>query len=135
MLRSIDISTSGLLAQRQRLNVIAGNIANAQTTRDADGNVAPFQRRYVAFSAPESDDSRRGVPVQFQVEVDQQSPAREVFDPSHPDADDNGVVEYPNIDLIREFVNALDASRAYEANIAVIDMTREVAGLSLQILA
>lgn len=135
MLRTIDVSTSGLVAQRQRLNTIAGNIANAHSTRDADGNVSPFQRRFVTFSTTEPASKAQGAAVEFRVEVDAGKPPRQVFDPSHPDADENGIVRYPDIDLIREFVNALDASRAYEANVAVIDMTRELATLSIRILA
>lgn len=135
MFRAIDVSTSGLVAQRQRMTTIAGNIANANATRDAQGNVAPFQPRMVTFSAEEPDSNQQGSKVEYRVEVDAELPPRQVFDPSHPDADENGVVRYPNIDLIREFTNALDASRAYEANIAVIDMSRDLVERSMRILA
>jgi flagellar basal-body rod protein FlgC len=136
MLSSLDISTSALVAQRQRLNTIAGNIANLHTTRDADGNAGPFQRRLVTFTtdAAQARDGHVGG-VQYQVEVDHNTPPRRVFEPGHPDADADGYVSYPNIDLITEFVNALEAGRAYEANVAAVEMTKEMAQLGLRILA
>ncbi len=135
MLRSLDISASGLLAQRQRMNVIAGNIANLNTTRDEQGTVKPFERRFVTFSASQRhSEAKGGVGVNFQVETDQTSTPRRVYQPGHPDAGEDGFVSYPNIDLTQEFVNALEASRAYEANVAAMDMTKEMANLTLRIL-
>ena len=137
MLKSIDISTSGLIAQRHRMNTLAGNIANVNTTRDADGNVAAFQRRFVTFAA-DSDSlgsETGGVGVRFRVETDTQTPPRHVHDPGHPDADSDGFVSYPNINIIKEFVDAMEASRAYEANIAAIEMSKQMANLGLRILA
>jgi len=137
MLRTIDISTSGLVAQRQRMNTIAGNIANINTTRDADGNVAPFQRRFVRFSADTNSRNAesRGAGVTYRVDVDSQTPPRKVYDPSHGDADADGYVSYPNINMVTEFVNALEASRAYEANVAAIEITKQMTELGLKILA
>jgi flagellar basal-body rod protein FlgC len=136
MFHSLDISASALLAQRQRLNVIAGNIANANTTRDANGQPKPFEKRFVTFSADHPlHDSQGGVGVQFQVEKEAFAPARRVYQPGHPDADAEGYVNYPNIDLTQEFVNALEASRAYEANIATMEMTKEMVNSTLRIIA
>jgi len=137
MLKAIDISTSGLMAQRQRMNTIAGNIANANTTHDADGNAVPFQRRLVRFSAAEnSASSNRGaVGVRYQVEVDTASEPRRVLDPGNADADENGYVSYPNVNMITEFVNAMEASRAYEANVAAIDITKQMANLAMRIIS
>ena len=134
MLRTIDISTSALIAQRHRLNTIAGNIAQASTTRDADGNPNPYRRRLVTFMAAEGKPSE-GSAVEFQVEQDYANPFRRIHSPGHPDADENGYVKLPNVDTITEFSNALLASRAYEANVAVIDMTRQMAEQSMHILA
>ncbi len=136
MLNSIDISTSGLVAQRHRLNTIAENLANINTTRDENGNIAPFQRRLVRFQQQEqsSQEAGRGAGVQFQVEVDQQSEPRKVYQPGHPDADDDGYVSFPNINVVTEMVNAMEASRAYEANIVSINMTKEMGRNSLSIL-
>lgn len=136
MLRSIDISTSGLMAQRQRMNTISGNIANAFTTRDPDGNLAPFQRRLITFSTDETEGApiERGVGVKYQVEVDSKTPPRQVHEPGHPDADENGFVSYPNINMITEFVNAMEASRAYEANVAVVEMSKAMANIGMKII-
>ena len=137
MFKTIDISTSALVAQRQRLNAIAGNIANINTTRDADGRPNPFRRRLVVFSADTEnfDPDGGGVGVRYRVEVDDRTPLRRVYDPGHEDADADGYVSYPNINLVTEFVNALEASRAYEANVAAIEITKQMAELSLEILA
>jgi flagellar basal-body rod protein FlgC len=137
MLRAIDISTSGLVAQRQRMNTIAGNIANVHTTRNDDGESIPFQRRMVTFAANEESSSSepRGTGVNFQVEVDSSSDPRKVYEPGHPDADGQGYVSYPGIDVIQEFVNAMEASRAYEANVTVIEMSKEMANLGMRILS
>ena len=136
MFHSLDISSSGLVAQRQRLNVIAGNIANWNTTRDANGAAKPFERRFVTFSASQRhSDAKGGVGVNFHVEIDRTTPPRKVHQPGHPDAGKDGLVSYPNIDLTQEFVNALEASRAYEANIASMEMTKQMANLTLRILS
>jgi flagellar basal-body rod protein FlgC len=137
MFRSLDLSTSGLVAQRHRMDTIAGNIANINTTRDEKGNVSPFQRRFVAFMAEQAKHGNegRGTGVAFSVQVDHKTPPRKVVQPGHPDADASGVVQYPGIDLTQEFVNALEASRAYEANVATIDITKSMYNQALKILA
>ena len=136
MLRTLDISTSGLVAQRQRMNTISGNIANINTTRNEEGKLSPFQRRLVTFT-PDSAGGPNGggVGVNFRVELDTSAQPRQVFQPGHPDADAAGYISYPGINLTTEFVNALEASRAYEANIAAIDITKGILGQTLKILA
>ncbi len=136
MFRTLDVCTSALIAQRQRLNVIADNIANLNTTRNADGQPSAFQRRFVTFAAADSGWGSDAPPgVTYQVGVDTTTPPRRVYEPGHPDADKQGYVSYPNIDMTTEFVNAVEASRAYEANIVSIDVTKQIANLSLRILA
>ena len=137
MLKAIDISTSGLIAQRQRMNTIAGNIANVNSTRDANGNPATYQRRLVTFMADNGpgNSQQGGAGVKYHVEIDTTTPARRVFQPGHPDADGDGYVSYPNINMVTEFVNAMEASRAYEANVAAIEMSKEMANLAIRILA
>jgi len=137
MFRTLDISTSGLVAQRHRMNTIAGNIANINTTRDDKGNLSPFQRRLVTFAADSDTEESvaRGHGVKFDVAVDRESEPRKVHNPGHPDADAEGNVSYPNINLTMEFVNAVEASRAYEANVAAIDVTKSMASETLKILA
>lgn len=115
-----DIAVSGLKAQRIRMNVIANNIANFQTERTSDGHA--FRRQMVILRGNQlqhgANPERLGVRVK-RIAFDQ-SPLRRVFQPSHPDADAAGYVEYPNIDLAVENINLIAAQRAYEANIAVL---------------
>lgn len=137
MNRVLDISTSALVAQRQRMNTIAGNIANINTTRNADGEAEPFQRRLITFSTQSlgPDEEARGAGVEYEVQIDTDRPPRMIHNPGHPDADADGNVRYPDINLVTEFTNALEASRAYEANVAAIGMTKEMANATLRILA
>ncbi|MEM1062458.1 MAG: flagellar basal body rod protein FlgC [Planctomycetota bacterium] len=134
MLSSIDISTSGLVAQRRRLDTVSANIANAQTTRDADGNAAPYQRRLVQFQAAQVSRGSAGQGVTARVEIDESTPPRRLHQPGHPDADADGYVSLPSIDLVTEFVNAVEASRAYEANVVAIEMSREMARTGLRLI-
>lgn len=137
MFRTLDISTSGLVAQRHRLDTIAGNIANINTTQDASGKTAPYQRRFVEFMKEQGpgDKDHEGVGVEFAVRIDRTTEPRKVYQPGHPDADAEGLVSYPNIDLTTEFVNALEASRAYQANVAAVDIAKSIVMQSLKILS
>ena len=130
----LDIGASGLAAQRTRMDTIAGNIANANTTHDASGKVNPYRRRFVVFATgqPESG-SAAGVHVQSVAE--DPSPLNKKFEPGNPDADKDGYVSYPNVDLSIEFVNALEASRAYEADITMMETTKSMISSSLRLLA
>lgn len=138
MFTAIDVSTSGLVAQRARMDAIAGNIANAQTTRDGDGKLVPFQRRLVTFepaTTAMNDEANGGLGVRFDVQIDQSTPPRRVYQPGHPDSDASGYVSLPAIDLVTEFVNAMEAGRAYEANVTAMEMTKEMTRLGMRILA
>jgi flagellar basal-body rod protein FlgC len=134
MFRTLDISTTGLVAQRHRMDTIAGNIANVNSTRDDQGNLSPFQRRLVRFQAEDGANPGSGQGVKFQIDVDRDTPARKVSSPGHPDADADGNVAYPNINLVTEFVNAVEASRAYEANVGAIDITKSMLQQTLKLL-
>jgi len=141
---SFEVSASGLEAQRIRMDVIANNIANAQTTRTADGG--PYRRRAVVFKAvggttskfhrlltAEDDSLGRGVEV---TKIAEQSGDRAfvtVYDPGHPDADANGNVRLPDIRVADEMVNLIDASRAYEANVTALNATKQIAAKTLEI--
>ena len=133
MFGALDISTSGLVAQRIQLDTIAGNIANSQSTRRPDGRPGPFLRR-VALLAPGDGNGGPGVHVQKVIE-DTRSQPRLVRDPGHPDADANGFVQYPNIDMSTEMINAMVAARAYEANITAMEATKSILASTLRILA
>lgn len=126
MFRTLDISASGLAAQRLRIDTIAGNIAQAHTTQNEHGEHEPFQRRIAVLEAERPVSSSGAVGVRAEVEVDAQTPPRRVFEPGHPHADKEGYVSYPNVNVITEFVNAMEASRAYEANISAMQITREM---------
>jgi len=141
---SMDVSASGLTAERLRLELIANNIANAETTRTAEGGpyrrqVPVFQPRsrgaFAAFldayrsgSAHGPGDGVRVVGV-----VRDQSPPRMRYDPSHPDADDEGYVAMPNVDVVTEMVDLVSASRAYEANVSAIEAAKRMALRALEI--
>jgi flagellar basal-body rod protein FlgC len=134
MFGSLDISTSGLIAQRTRMNVISANIANMHTTRGPDGQIAPFQRRMALFAPGNpAGGSNLGVHVQ-QIELDT-APFKKVHEPGHPDADPDGYVHYPNIDPAIEMMNMLEASRAYEANITAAEATKSMMNTTLRLLA
>jgi flagellar basal-body rod protein FlgC len=130
---SLDISTSGLVAQRIRLNTISANIANADSTRDERGRLNPYRRKYPVF-AEALDRSGRSLGVKVDRVAEDSSDFRRVFDPGHPDAV-NGYVTYPNVHLATEYVNALEATRAYEANITAIEATKAMISASLRLLA
>ena len=131
MIRPIDISTSALVAQRVRINTIASNIANVSSTRNAEGESDPYVRKRVIFQAgiPQKD-TTLGVHVSEIQDALPGTPGadpfRLVYEPGHPDADALGYVRYPNIDLTKEYVNALEASRAYEANIQAIEIAKRI---------
>ncbi len=116
-----EIAVSGLKAQRTRMTVIAGNLANAQTTRMA-GTGGPFQRQMAVFRGEPfrlvSGPRPQGVRVERI--ANDPSPPRMVFDPSHPDANEEGYVQYPNIDIAVEMADLIAAQRAYESNLAVM---------------
>ena len=134
MYGALDVSTSALVAQRTRMNVIAANMANMNTTHDADGDANPFRRRIaVLASGDPSGGSDMGVHVR-EIAMDP-APFRKVWAPSHPDADEKGYLSYPNIDSSMEMVNALEASRAYEANITAAEATKSMLNAALQLLA
>ena len=133
MFNALDISSSALAAQRTRMDTIAANTANATTTRDANGNLSPYRRRFAIFADGQSEDNKSpGVHVK-EIDVDQ-SPFRQVYDPFHPDAGADGNVLYPNIDLATEYVNMLEASRAYEANVTSMEVTKAMMNASLRLL-
>ncbi|MBA3404019.1 MAG: flagellar basal body rod protein FlgC [Gemmatimonadaceae bacterium] len=130
----LDMGASGLQAQRTRMDTIAGNIVNANTTRNAQGQPVPYRRRFVLFAPGQPGHPEKpGVRVQ-DIKLDP-SPFQKRFEPGHPDADAEGYVKYPNIDLAMEYVNALEASRAYEANITMMEVSKAMLNASLRLIA
>lgn len=158
----LNVSALGLSAQRKRMNAIANNIANAETTRTEDGT--PYRRKMVSMQSVTGQslvDSFQGrtaaIPLdlrndehieaggfQFREvenlpgsvetnEAEDQSDFKLVHDPTHPDADENGYVKMPNVNIVTEMVDMMSASRAYEANITVINAQKTMAKDSLEI--
>jgi flagellar basal-body rod protein FlgC len=136
MFNTFDVSTSALVAQRQRLNAISSNLANISTTRNERGEPEAYQPRYVTFQTDaELATNGGGLGVKVgSVEYSSASPLMK-YEPGHPDANANGYVAYPNVDMTSEFVDALEATRAYEANIGVLEITKEMGNRTLQIIA
>jgi flagellar basal-body rod protein FlgC len=139
MFSAFDISTSGMIAQRARLNAISGNLANLSTTRNEAGEASPYQARYAVF---QTDDDMKGKHGAAGVRVSamkiSERPPKWKFEPNHPDAltsgPRKGYVAYPDIDMMAEMVSAMNATRAYEANVGVIEATKALGRQTLRIL-
>jgi flagellar basal-body rod protein FlgC len=137
----LSIGASALSAQQLRLDVISNNIANAETTRTAEGG--PYKRQDVVFTPQKtnpflpaflaarqsgSDEAYSGTGgVEAASIVTDNSPGTKVYDPTHPDADAQGYVEYPNVNLVVEMTNMLSATRSYEAGLSVVDAAKQMA--------
>ena len=135
MFSSFDVSASALEAQRVRLNVISSNLANISTTRNEAGEPEAYQPRFVVFETAQevtTGGGGKGVKVGA-VEIEDIAP-RMKYQPGHPDADENGYVAYPNIDLTREFVDSLEATRAYEANLGAFEIAKDLSRQTLRII-
>lgn len=131
---ALDISASALVAQRARLDAIAGNIANMSSLKDETGKVKPYEARYVVFQTDQAIATRDGAVGVKVASVKQETvPPLYKYQPQHPLADEKGYVAYPNIDLNSEFVDALEATRAYEANVGVIEISKNMAAQTLRI--
>jgi len=143
MFSAFNINASGLTAQRYRMDVISENVANANTTRTEDGT--PYRRKVVTFAQKGNQTSfskvlgnisagysGQGVKVDGVYE-DTETEMNMVYDPSHPDADENGYVTYPNVNIIMEMTNLIDASRAYEANSTAFSASKSMALKGLEL--
>lgn len=142
LFQAFDISASGMTAERFRMDTIAQNIANVKTTRTEDGT--PYRRKIVTFAEKsvtpfttyyESARARavgNGVKV-TSVREDTETDFKMEYDPSHPDADENGYVYYPNVNTVTEMTNLIDATRAYEANTTAFEATKSMVQAALSI--
>lgn len=138
---AIDVGASALKAERTHLNVISMNLANAKTTRTVDGG--PYRRKEVVFKKTEVqspfskamnsalDQDVKGVRVES-VQNDRR-PLKQVYEPGHPDADEEGYVSYPDINVVEEMTNMLSAMRAYEANVSTITTSKSMFSKALEI--
>ena len=138
---SMRVSATGLDAQMKRMNTISSNIANAETTRGADGG--PYRRRDAIMAAKtdrESFDEILGDKLDEEVQGvlvteirEDTAPPRMVYNPSHPDADENGYVAMPNVNTVHEMANMISAQRSYEANVTAMGAAKAMAQKSLEI--
>lgn len=137
----MDISATGMTAQRTRLDIISQNIANVNTTRDADGNV--YRRKNVVFEEKNfvsfhdtlihaTGTMGKGVKIS-EIFEDTEEPDKMVYDPSHPDADEDGYVHYPNVNTVTEMTDMIDASRSYEANVTAFNATKNMQLKALEV--
>lgn len=146
-LNTIDISASGLTAQRLRMDTIANNMANAETTRVENGE-GPYRRQVVVFEARQANHNKsfdtilkdkmafkgQGVRVKSIRSIDEnEMPFRKVYDPAHPDADEQGYVNFPNVNIVEEMINMISATRSYDANAKVIEATKGMTMRALEI--
>ena len=130
---SMRISGSALTAQRLRMDVIAGNIANADTTR-VNGQRQPYQRQQVVFAPLAAAPNSGGEGLQVTAIIKDEQAPRKVYDPANADADPNtGMVAYPNVDTTTEMTDMLSASRAYEANVTVLNSIKQMAQRSIDL--
>jgi flagellar basal-body rod protein FlgC len=137
----MDISASALTAERLRMDVVAENLANAQTTRGADGQ--PYRRKEVvlqeraaSFGASLSAAMSQGTSAGVEVAAisEDQTPLKRVYDPGHPDADAQGYVSMPNVDTVTEMVDLISAQRAYEANVTAMQAAKQMFSRTLELL-
>lgn len=140
--KSMNISASGMTAERMRMDIISRNIANANTTRTAAGT--PYRRQMAVLSEVQGntfDDmlSRAmgsaitGNGVEVSAVVEDQSPFKLIYNPGHPDADEDGYVRMPNVDTVTEMINMISATRAYEANVTSLNSAKSMAMKALEI--
>ena len=137
---SMDISASGMTAQQLRTDIISQNIANVNTTRDSDGK--PYRRKLVAFEEKANisfDETlsmatgKTGNGVKVSQIYEDSSEGNKVYDPSHPDADEDGYVTYPNVNTVTEMTDLIDATRSYEANVTALNASKNMAMKALDI--
>jgi len=141
LLTSLKISSSGLAANRKRMGAISSNIANAQTTRTAEGG--PYRKKEVVFGSEPARETfseilegqldEHGKTVQATEVISTNRPPILKYEPNHPDANTEGYVAYPNINVMEEMANMISASRAYEANISAMNTAKGMAMKALEI--
>jgi flagellar basal-body rod protein FlgC len=145
MFDALEVSASALTAERLRMDVTAQNLANAQTTRGADGQ--PYRRKEVVLAERSAQASfgatlagamsrRDGNPggVQVAAIAEDPTPLKRVYDPGHPDADAQGYVMMPNVDPVAEMVDLISAQRAYEANVTAMQAAKQMFTKTLELL-
>lgn len=138
---SMNVSSSALAAERTRMNLISGNLANANATRTPEGG--PYKRKDAVFSATPAENrfgrtldravSQDVRQVEVTSIVEDRNPPRMVYDPNHPDADGQGYVAMPNVNVVEEMADMINATRAYEANVTAVQAAKSMAMKTLDI--
>ena len=138
---AMDVAATGMTAQRTRMDIIAQNIANVNTTRDENGEV--YKRQTVVFQQNSNVtfdtvlsnklESFQAKGVKIAAIVEDTTEGAMVYDPTHPDADENGYVTYPNVNTVTEMTNLIDASRSYEANATAFEAAKAMAAKGLEL--
>jgi flagellar basal-body rod protein FlgC len=147
-LQSLNISASGLTAQRQRMDIISENLTNKDATRTQDGG--PYRRKMVVFTSTnqantlfnrmlynninEINNANQARGVEVSQIIEDEEPFKLVYNPTHPDANEEGYVEMPNVDSLKETVDMMDAVRAYQANVTALNAIKQMASKALEIL-
>ncbi|MBS4539839.1 flagellar basal body rod protein FlgC [Clostridium sp. D2Q-11] len=141
LFNSINVSATGMTAERTRMDIISENIANANTTKTSNGT--PYNRKMIVFEenkpnfstllndAIKSTNNSSGVKIKKIVE--DETPYKKVYEPGHPDANEDGYVEMPNVDVVKEMVDMISATRAYEANITSLNSSKSMFMKALEI--
>jgi len=135
MITSIDVSTSALMAQRLRMETLAGNLANVSTTHNERGEPVPYQPRAAIFAVDDSVGAHGGMGVKVESIETLDVEPRLKYEPGHPDANDAGYVAYPAVDVMIEMTDSMEAARAYEANLGAIEISKDLGQQTLRILA
>jgi len=141
MFDSININATGLTAQKTRIDIISKNMTNAETTRGTGG--MPYRRQMAVFQEKKSNpfeyylsqktNKFNGEGVKITKIIEDTTPFKLVYEPGHPDADEDGYVKMPNVEMVKEMVDLIDAQRAYEANITAMSATKTLLMKSLEI--
>lgn len=140
--KSMDISATGMTAERTRMDIISKNIAGASVTRTSSGT--PYRRQMVVFKQKQdtpfsyylsksSNELLKRKGVKISAIVEDKTPFKQVYEPGHPDADNNGYIQMPNVDITTEMVDMISATRAYEANMSAINSAKNMALKALEI--
>lgn len=138
---SMNVSATGLTAQRLRMDVISQNIANVNTTKTKNGG--PYKRKVLLFEEQQSNDFQKMLDnslenykssgVKVSKIIEDKKPLKKIYDPSHPEADKSGYVLLPNVDTVEEMVNMISANRSYEANVTALNAAKSMAMKALEI--
>lgn len=132
-LNIIDTAASALMAERMRMDIVSGNLANLNTTHDANGNYSPYKRKIVNFGTLLDAESQKINGVQVTSIAEDESDLKSIYDPTHPNADENGYVYMPNVSVEREMVDMLSAKASYQANIKSIQVFKSMYNAALEI--